>query len=70
MFHTLANGGQLISTNDRSPENICKLIEKYNVELLPTSPTFLNLLILSESYKKHDLSSLKIITYGTVVPVR
>jgi len=35
------------------------------VELLPTSPTFLNLLLISESYRKHDLGSLKLITYGT-----
>jgi acyl-CoA synthetase (AMP-forming)/AMP-acid ligase II len=41
------------------------------VELLPTSPTFLNLLLLSEAYKHFDLSSLKRITYGTeVMPAR
>jgi acyl-CoA synthetase (AMP-forming)/AMP-acid ligase II len=33
--------------------------------LLPTSPTFLNLLLLSEAYLHYDLSSLKLITYGT-----
>ena len=42
-----------------------KLFKKYNIELLPTSPTFLKLLLLSESYKKYDLTSLKIISYGT-----
>jgi len=65
MFHTLANCGTLILTKDRNPENICRLIEKFNVELLPTSPTFLNLLILAQSYQKYNLSSMKIITYGT-----
>jgi acyl-CoA synthetase (AMP-forming)/AMP-acid ligase II len=35
------------------------------VELLPTSPTFLNLLLLSGAHERHDLSSLKLITYGT-----
>ena len=34
-------------------------------ELLPASPTFLNLILLSEAYKKFDLSTLKVITYGT-----
>src|SRR5262249_26068197 len=29
--------------------------------------TFLNLLLLSEAYRCHDLSSLKLITYGTEV---
>ena len=65
LFHILSNQGTLIFTDDRSSEKICSLIEKYNIELLPTSPTFLNLLMISESYKKYDLSSLKIISYGS-----
>ena len=65
MFHILSNGGVLITTIDRNPENICKLIEKYKIELLPASPTFLNLMLLSGGYKNYDLSSLKIISYGT-----
>jgi long-chain acyl-CoA synthetase len=43
----------------------CSLIEKYKIELLPASPTFLNLLLLSEAYNEFDLSSLRIISYGT-----
>ena len=35
------------------------------MELLPTSPTFINLMLLSEAYRRYDLSSLKIVTYGT-----
>ena len=35
------------------------------MELLPTTPTFLNLLLLSEAPDRHDLSSLRQITYGT-----
>ena len=65
MFHILSNGGVVITTIDRNPENICKLIEKYKIELLPASPTFLNLMLLSGGYKNYDLSSLKIISYGT-----
>lgn len=65
MFHVLTNGGILILTDDRSPENVCKLIEKNKIELLPVSPTFLNLLLVSKSYKMYNLKSLKIISYGT-----
>ncbi len=65
LLHTLSNAGVVLATKDRKPEEICKFIEKHKIELLPTSPTFLNLLILSEVYKKYDLSSLKLITYGT-----
>jgi acyl-CoA synthetase (AMP-forming)/AMP-acid ligase II len=65
MFHILSNGGVVISTNIRTPENICYLIELYQIQLLPASPTFINLLLLSESYKKFNLNSLEMITYGT-----
>lgn len=67
LFYTLSNAGCVITTEDRSPDAVCATIEKYRVELLPTSPTFLNLLLLSEAYKRHDLSSLELVTYGTEV---
>lgn len=65
MFYVLSNAGCIISTHDRRPDSVLNLVEKYKVELLPTSPTFLNLILISESYKKYDLSSLKVVTYGT-----
>ncbi len=65
MFHALSNGSTVISVEDRSPDNVCALLGKHAIELLPTSPTFLNLILLSEAYKRHDLSSLRVISYGT-----
>ncbi|QMV40605.1 ANL family adenylate-forming protein [Cohnella cholangitidis] len=67
LFHTLSNGGAIISPSNRSPAEICALIDKHHVELLPASPSFLNLLLMTESDRQYDLSSLKIITYGTEV---
>lgn len=67
LFYTLSNGGTVVFIQSRDPESVCKAIEKHKVELLPTSPTFLNLLLISEAYKRYDLSSLKLITYGTEV---
>lgn len=67
LFYTLSNGGAVVSVRHRDPEVVCRAIERYQVELLPTSPTFLNLLLISEAYKRHDLSPLKLITYGTEV---
>ena len=32
---------------------------------MPTSPTFINLILISEAYKKYNTSSLKLVTYGT-----
>lgn len=65
LMYNLSNAGCSVMTNERSPEAICKVIEEYRVETLPTSPTFINLLLLSEAYKKYDISSLKLVTYGT-----
>ena len=65
MLYILANGGCMITVHDRSPDAVLAAVARHRVELLPTSPTFLNLLLLSEAYQRHDLSSLKTITYGT-----
>lgn len=67
LLYNLANAGCVIAVADRKPESVCKAIAQHGAELLPTSPTFLNLVLVSEAYKKYDLSSLKIITYGTEV---
>jgi long-chain acyl-CoA synthetase len=64
MLHGLANGATIVSTHDRSPEAVCALIERERVELLPATPSFFNLLLLSGAHRRHDLSSLRIITYG------
>ncbi|MEH7250885.1 fatty acid--CoA ligase family protein [Neobacillus niacini] len=67
MFYTFSNGGCLVTVQDRSPEIVCAAIEKYQVQTLPTSPTFINLIMLSEAYKGHNLGSLELVTYGTEV---
>lgn len=67
MFHVLSNAGCLITAQERTPDAVCASIARNRVELLPTSPTFLNLILLSEAYRRHDLSSLKRVTYGTEV---
>jgi len=65
LFHTLSNGGCIITCKERSPDKVLQAIEKFRAELLPTSPTFINLMLLSESYNRYDLRSLKAVTYGT-----
>lgn len=65
LFHILGSGGTALASRDRSPDNVCEMIERHRVELLPASPTFLNLLLLSDAYKRYDLGSLRVITYGT-----
>jgi long-chain acyl-CoA synthetase len=67
LFYTLANGGTAVAAASRDAELVCEAIEAHRVQTLPTSPTFLNLLLLSEAYRRYDLSSLELITYGTEV---
>jgi long-chain acyl-CoA synthetase len=65
LFYTLSSLGTVVMASSRAPDEVAAAIAKHKVELLPTSPTFLNLLLASEAYKRHDLSSLKRIAYGT-----
>ena len=71
LFYVLSNAGTVVAVDNRDPEQICSAVARHRVELLPTSPTFLNLLLISEAWKRHDLSSLRRVTYGTeVMPER
>lgn len=67
LLYALSNTGCVITVADRSPEAVCAAVQNHHVELLPASPTFLNLLLLSRAYEQYDLSSLRRITYGTEV---
>ncbi len=64
LFHILSNGGTVVILENRTPDFVCQTIEKHQVELLPTSPTFLNMLVLSRAYERFSLKSLKLISYG------
>jgi len=65
LMYILSSAGTIVALQSRSPEETCRLIEKYQVELLPTSPSFINMILYSRVYEKYDLSSLKLVTYGT-----
>tara|TARA_Y100000114_G_C11763794_1_gene331756 strand:- start:9613 stop:10974 length:1362 start_codon:yes stop_codon:yes gene_type:complete len=66
-LYALSNGGCLIIPEDRTPESVFKNIQNFKAELLPTSPSFINLLLLSNKQKNYDLSSLKMVSYGTEI---
>tara|TARA_B110000495_G_C23034634_1_gene617453 strand:- start:2160 stop:3512 length:1353 start_codon:yes stop_codon:yes gene_type:complete len=65
LLYVLSNAGLIVTVNDRSPDGVLKAVQEHKVELLPTSPTFINLILLSEAYERYDISSLKTVTYGT-----
>jgi long-chain acyl-CoA synthetase len=46
-------------------------VARHRAELLPTSPSFLNLMLMAKAHETFDLSSLRLVTYGTeVMPER
>jgi long-chain acyl-CoA synthetase len=67
LFYSLASGGTLVCPASRNPAEICAAIARHRVELLPASATFLSLILASGAVEQHDLSSLRIIAYGSDV---
>jgi acyl-CoA synthetase (AMP-forming)/AMP-acid ligase II len=63
VMHILSSGGTAVIAVDRSPQAICRSIERHRVQVLPTTPTFVNLLLLSD-HEAYDMSSLEILSYG------
>lgn len=67
LFHLVSNLGTVVTVKQRSVSTICEAIQNHRVELLPATPSFLNVLVHSGAASHFDLSSLKTITYGTEV---
>jgi acyl-CoA synthetase (AMP-forming)/AMP-acid ligase II len=67
IFSILGGLGTVVTVRDRSVVSICRAIEERHVEVLPTTPSFLNMLVRSDALNRFDFSSLKKITYGTEV---
>lgn len=64
LLHALSNLCLIVFPDRRTPESVCELIDQHRIELLPATPSFLNLLLISGAHLRHDLTSLKIISYG------
>jgi len=65
IFNTLSNGAALITVDARTPDAIGAAIEQSSAEVLPASPTFLRMMLLSRVQERYDMSSLEIVNYGT-----
>lgn len=65
LLHMLFNQGQVVSLKTRTVESVIQCMNKYSIELLPTTPTFLRMLSLYPEIEKKIPKSLKIISYGT-----
>jgi acyl-CoA synthetase (AMP-forming)/AMP-acid ligase II len=67
LLSSAAYGGVAVCLPSRNPNVVCSIIENSQATLLPTTPTFLNLMLASGAHRGADLSSVKLITYGTEV---
>lgn len=65
LLHTLFNKGTVIAPGSRNVEDVLQTCEKYNVEVLPTTPTFMRLMLISGYIPDRIPKCLKVITYGT-----
>lgn len=65
LFHTLYNKGVVIAPSERTVDSILETCTEHRVEVLPTTPTFLRMLLMSGRVPDAVPSSLKIVTYGT-----
>ena len=65
LLHTLFNRGVVVAPEDRSVEGILASCKEHGVEVLPTTPTFLRMMLMSGLVPDKVPESLRIITYGT-----
>jgi len=65
LLHTISQGGALITVTERTPDTVFAAIERWQVQVLPTTPTFLNMMLISKVITRYDISALNLITYGT-----
>lgn len=65
LLHTLFNRGVVIAPESRTVNSILDTCRNYNVEVLPTTPTFLRMMLMSGAVPDKVPDSLKVITYGT-----
>lgn len=64
LFYCLSNASRIVLVEARTPAAVLAAVERHRVEVLPVAPSFLNLMLLSGEHERHDLSSLRYVTYG------
>jgi long-chain acyl-CoA synthetase len=65
LLHTLFNKGVVVAPEARTVDSVLETCRKYKVEVLPTTPTFLRIMLMSGTVPNKVPPCLKVITYGT-----
>ena len=65
LLHTLFNKGVVVAVEARTVDSVFETCRTYGVEVLPTTPTFLRMALISGAVPGQVPPCLKAITYGT-----
>jgi acyl-CoA synthetase (AMP-forming)/AMP-acid ligase II len=65
LLHTLFNKGVVVAPEARTVDSVLDTCRKFDVEVLPTTPTFLRLMLMSGAIPEKFPTCLKVVTYGT-----
>ncbi|MEN7537965.1 ANL family adenylate-forming protein [Aurantiacibacter flavus] len=65
LLHTLFNKGTVVAPKSRNVEDILSTCAEHKIEVLPTTPTFLRMMLMSGLIPDRVPDTLRIITYGT-----
>lgn len=65
LLHTLFNRGTVVAPKSRAVADILDTCAEHGIEVLPTTPTFLRMMLMSGLIPERVPPALRIITYGT-----
>ncbi|CAG9168613.1 class I adenylate-forming enzyme family protein [Cupriavidus respiraculi] len=65
LLHTLFNKGVVVAPQARTVHSVLETCRAFDVEVLPTTPTFLRMMLMSGAVPDMVPPCLKLITYGT-----
>lgn len=65
LMYTLHAGGTLVTLPNRQTNTVLEALHHFRVNVLPTTPSFINLLLFEELFNSSYLPNLKIITFGS-----
>ena len=65
LLHTISNGGEIIHPATTDLNHVGNLCFKNQVEVLPTTPTYLRILLASDDSTRNLYKQVRIFTYGT-----
>ncbi|MDH3410939.1 MAG: fatty acid--CoA ligase family protein [Gammaproteobacteria bacterium] len=65
LLHTLFNRGAVVAPENRTVTSVLETCRKHKVEVFPTTPTFLRMMLMSGAVPDKVPACLKVITYGT-----